>query len=161
MIDFVRMLAYDAIVGNNDRHYYNWGVIQRNLSDNKTVEFAPIYDTARALFWNHSDKRILSVFSSPDKKRRNDYLRKYVDGSQPKTGWNDIERINHFDLIARIAEEFPQYKPTLLETGSQVRIEEIEQILNEKFSGLMIPERRELIIECLSLRIRLYMECVY
>ncbi len=24
---FVRLLAFDAIVGNNDRHYYNWGVI--------------------------------------------------------------------------------------------------------------------------------------
>src|SRR5690606_13021739 len=30
--DFIKMLVFDAIIGNNDRHFYNWGVI-KHLND--------------------------------------------------------------------------------------------------------------------------------
>lgn len=53
-MDFVRMLVFDAIVGNNDRHYYNWGVITDTYGKEQP-RFSPIYDTARALFWNLSE----------------------------------------------------------------------------------------------------------
>lgn len=53
------MLLFDAIVGNNDRHFFNWGVL-RHLKDKHVPKFSPIYDTARGLFWNFSDENCLT-----------------------------------------------------------------------------------------------------
>ncbi len=156
MVEFVRMVAYDAIVGNNDRHYYNWGVIQNDLSDNKKVEFAPIYDTARALFWNHSDHKLCDVYHSKDKTRREVFLQRYIEQSQPKTGWNDQERVNHFELINRIANDYPKYRPILLDAAERVNIEAVKRLLEQEFCNFMIPERREYIVECLSQRLDSY-----
>jgi hypothetical protein len=47
--DFVKMLVFDALTGNNDRHFYNWGVI-KHIENKKKPTFAPIYDSARGLF---------------------------------------------------------------------------------------------------------------
>ncbi len=62
---FVKMLIFDAIVGNNDRHFYNWGVII-DLLEKKAPTFAPVYDTARGLFWNYSEERIAGMTANRD-----------------------------------------------------------------------------------------------
>jgi len=51
---FHRMLAFDALIGNNDRHFFNWGVIC-DQTGRHISHFSPIFDTARAFFWNHSE----------------------------------------------------------------------------------------------------------
>src|SRR5690554_6653795 len=43
---FIRMLILDGVIGNNDRHAYNWGIIT-SVEQNKQAFFSPIYDTAR------------------------------------------------------------------------------------------------------------------
>ena len=134
--------------------------IQRDSSDNGSVEFSPIFDTARALFWNHSDERICSVCYNKDKNRKGQYLEKYVRRSHPKTGWNNTKRINHFELIERIVQDYPKYKPILIEIGHRAKIEKVKRILQKEFRNLMIPERRRLILDCLELRLSFYMKCV-
>ena|SRR5690606_4060317 len=49
---FMEMLYFDALVGNNDRHMYNWGII-RDIFGEKNAKFAPIYDSARGLLWKY------------------------------------------------------------------------------------------------------------
>ncbi|MDP1728281.1 MAG: S24 family peptidase [Bacteroidota bacterium] len=51
LIGLVRLLAFDAVVGNNDRHFYNWGIIDFKKNTTKLPTFAPIYDSARGLYW--------------------------------------------------------------------------------------------------------------
>ena len=60
---YVEMLTFDAIIGHNDRHPYNWGVIVP-LHKNKKLRFAPVFDTARALFWNIPEKRIVTMLAN-------------------------------------------------------------------------------------------------
>ena len=45
---FVEMLVFDAIIGNNDRHFYNWGIV-KHIHNKYDPKFSPIYDTARGL----------------------------------------------------------------------------------------------------------------
>jgi HipA-like C-terminal domain len=52
--EFVKLLIFDAIVGNNDRHFYNWGII-KDITDTIPPKFSPIFDTARGLFWNQKE----------------------------------------------------------------------------------------------------------
>lgn len=72
---FVRMLIFDAIVGNNDRHFYNWGVL-KHLRTKHAPFFSPIYDTARALFWNNADSHFLRHRTGST--QRTDLIKKYI-----------------------------------------------------------------------------------
>jgi hypothetical protein len=69
--DFIKMILFDAMVGNNDRHFYNYGTIE-SISTNSIPRFTPIYDTARGLLWNISDKKI--VFLQKDKKAKQAFV---------------------------------------------------------------------------------------
>lgn len=51
MPGFIEMLVFDALIGHNDRHPYNWGVIVP-ITKRRSPRIAPVFDTARALFWN-------------------------------------------------------------------------------------------------------------
>ena len=158
MLDFVKMLAYDALVGNNDRHHLNWGVIQKSPHNRTSIEFSPIYDTARAIFWNHSDERIRTVLSNSTNKNR--FLKKYIDGSKPKTGWNGQEQINHFQIIQYIFDEYPEFRGILTEMGDSISIQKIKKLIRQEFHQLMIKERQDLIIECLELRLNKYQSII-
>ncbi|MEM1217807.1 MAG: HipA domain-containing protein, partial [Bacteroidota bacterium] len=64
IINLVKLLTFDAIVGNNDRHFYNWGVIGNYIvREGEAVKFAPIYDSARALMWNFTEEKIDYVYT--------------------------------------------------------------------------------------------------
>ena len=56
--EFLKMVFFDAIVGNNDRHFYNWGVIRSIAQDEIEPCFSPVYDTARGLFWNFPEEKM-------------------------------------------------------------------------------------------------------
>lgn len=75
--DFILMLIFDGVVGNNDRHSYNWGVIT-SIRKNHEVCFAPIYDTARGLFWNESEEKVKSILNSNEKLGHNPRIDKYI-----------------------------------------------------------------------------------
>ena len=96
---FVKLLVFDAIVGNNDRHFYNWGVV-KNIEIAKSPYFAPIFDTARGLFWNDSESKISEILKQ--KTQLNAYLKKYITKSFPKTGWEGCDNLNHIELVEKI-----------------------------------------------------------
>ena len=56
MQGFVEMLTFDALIGHNDRHPYNWAVIVPLKKGSS--RFSPVYDTARAFFWNVPESRV-------------------------------------------------------------------------------------------------------
>ncbi|ETR67592.1 MAG: hypothetical protein OMM_05058 [Candidatus Magnetoglobus multicellularis str. Araruama] len=58
--DLVKIMTFDAIIGNNDRHFYNWAVVVYKKRCSKKPYISPIYDTARGLMWNESDQKIKS-----------------------------------------------------------------------------------------------------
>lgn len=95
--DFIKMLLFDAIVGNNDRHMYNWGILE-DARNKEAPKFSPIYDSARGLLWNHTEARIkreMNNKSHPYEKK----LTKYARKSTPKIGYQDNTNCNHFELI--------------------------------------------------------------
>ncbi|HVA46108.1 MAG TPA: HipA domain-containing protein [Pirellulales bacterium] len=80
----VEMLAFDALVGNNDRHPANWGFIVP-VTKKPSPRFSPVYDTARAMFWNVSEEKVARILADPD------MLDAYIDRSVPQIGWDDDE----------------------------------------------------------------------
>lgn len=149
---FLHMLLFDALTGNNDRHYYNWGVISHIKNEHRPY-FSPIYDTARGLLWNENDKKVVSLqkeINNPNNKK----LVKYVLQSVPKISVPDNIKCNHFELI-----EFLENKKYFNDEHKSVWtnrkfLDEAILKLNSDFKHLFIKERREVIQYILELRFK-------
>jgi len=149
--DYIKMLVFDAIIGNNDRHFYNWGVINDVKGKEKPV-FSPIYDTARALFWNYHENRIQELVK--DKNQTSKHIKEYADNSFPKTGWDGYNKLNHFELMNKLYEYgFLENIQLLKEIFYDEKfIHNIHNRINAEFEGLLSNERINLINSCLLYR---------
>lgn len=149
---FLHMLLFDALTGNNDRHYYNWGVISHIKNDHKPY-FSPIYDTARGLLWNQSDEKVISLqkeINNPNNKK----LENYVLHSVPKISVPNNIKCNHFELI-----EFLEDKKYFNDEHKSVWtnpkfLDEAILKLHSDFNLLFIKERKEVIQCILDLRFK-------
>jgi len=158
MHELVRLLLYDALVGNNDRHFFNWGVI-RSVKGDVVPVFSPIYDTARGLFWNE-DEELLSE-RMKDISYFPKYLKKYCDKSRPKLGWEGETSINHFKLVEKIYDS--EFYITKAEVKALFRDEVLQSMLlhiNEKYASIMSSLRRQIIEECLKYRFKTINEII-
>lgn len=153
LADFTEMLAFDALIGHNDRHPYNWGVVVP-IYDTGNVSFSPVFDTARALFWNDSEEKV--------RQRLNDEraLERYVKKSKPIVSWDGRNNINHIELIELICREFPNYDERIEPYTQSDVLERALQVLDTEFRQLMSEDRRKLIKKCLRLRQSLLQKAV-
>lgn len=147
MKGFVKLLLFDAIVGNSDRHFYNWGVIVDDLG-RQQPRFSPVYDTARGLFWNEREQKILDIVS--DSKRLDAFLNKYTEKSAPKTGWEGEDNINHFRLIELLYEQDHRYCDLCEGMIKLGRLQDIHKMIDKEFSQLFSKARIFLIKKCLE-----------
>nr|MBC7614268.1 HipA domain-containing protein [Pseudopedobacter sp.] len=147
---FLHMILFDALTGNNDRHYYNWGVIS-HIKNLHPPYFSPVYDTARGLYWNNSDKDLLSLhkeLTTKDKIR----LTKYVLNSVPKISVPNNPKCNHFDLISHLHSNGCFNEEHILTWTNETNIKKVLYKLQESFSHLFTKERKEVIAYILSVR---------
>jgi hypothetical protein len=145
MSGFVKMLAFDALIGHNDRHPYNWGVIVP-IHKSRPPRFSPLFDTARALFWNISDAGVKQMLAD-DRA-----LGRYIDRCTPPICWEKEQRIGFFRLIKMIWMEFPRHRAVIECLLDPAPLQDIGKLLRNDFSGLMSAARRELIQKCLTIR---------
>lgn len=146
---FHQMLILDCILGVNDRHFFNWGIIT-DVTGNNPPRFAPLFDTSRGLLWNYSEHKISSIFTD---KRIAQAVENYILSSRPKMSMPGLVSPSHFDFIEKLGAEVPevhQEATRMLQNGaaplikalrggfvrllSKKRIELIETILHERIS---------------------------
>lgn len=147
---FMLMLFFDALIGNNDRHMYNWGII-RDVYGEKNAEFSPIYDSARGLLWNEKEDKIKEILNT--KNRRKEFIEKYCKNSKPKIGIENEENVNHFELINSYN---TYYKNTqfIEDLFLDNKIEEVVNKLNKYYKTLISTDRRSLISDILRYRFK-------
>lgn len=154
MHGFVRLLGFDTIVGNNDRHHFNWGVI-RQITGKRRPRFSPVYDTARGLFWNISEERLRK-----QEGRLDDYLAEYTRKCYPMIGWDGGGNLNHFEVIQKLAQKYPCYRPTLNQLAMLDLPKKVEVLLESEFDGLFSSLRKKFIVACLRRRLDQYVDVV-
>ncbi len=148
--DFIKLLVFDAIIGNNDRHFYNWGII-KYLRSAHPPSFAPIYDTARALCWHTPEEKIKTLYKN--KHLLDVFLRKYVENSKPKTGIENQMVSNHFDLIRHLNNgAFPQARAIINSLINKRNQKSCCELMIEEMRYLMSRERLSVVNDCLYLR---------
>lgn len=153
--DFVKLLVFDAIVGNNDRHFYNWGVV-RSINNTHKPYFSPIFDTARGLFWNESEQKISEKLRQ--KQQLTSFLNKYIKNSFPKTGWEGEHNLNHIALVEKLKKEDSTYDSIINELLTVEKEEQVLTMIQANFLELMSVNRMEIVTECLKLRFQLLRE---
>jgi HipA-like protein len=153
MRGFVEMLTFDALIGHNDRHPYNWGVIVPLLKD-RAPRFSPVFDTARALFWNKPERSVKQMLT--DEVQFHTYIR----GCAPPIGWDSVSAVDFCHLIGLIWNHYERYRRSIEKFLSQRPLIESIVILDKEFGLLMSSERRELIKRCLIYRYHLLCRCV-
>jgi len=147
--ELVKMLLFDAIVGNNDRHFFNWGVL-RDLKGRYEPRFSPIYDTARGLFWNHPEENLLPLYR--DTKLLERRIVKYHNETKPKIGWEKEKAINHCQMVERLLVNNDCTFEMALQLFSKENLIKAEQLLNNEFNGLISDIRKTIILRFLSYR---------
>lgn len=156
MQELIKLLLFDALVGNNDRHFYNWAVIQPLTAGE--ARFSPIYDTARGLFWNDSDQN-LEKWSRPNLMQS--HVEKYSKASKPKLGWVGVNNITHFQMVDKIWQtEFYITQEEMRGLFSETVIAKMRHVIETEFSQLFTSLRRDFIIKCLEYRYKTIKEII-
>lgn len=148
-VDFVRMLAFDAFVGAPDRHGMNWGVLESLDPGGAPVRFAPIFDTARGLFVNHSDADLTKHAEHSGQA----FVERYALRSRPILSVGGAVSQNHFGLVAGIAREYPDLFPAMQAVFDAVSVPMIARMLQRRFRRIVTQQRLKLIVDLLEFRI--------
>lgn len=139
----LHMLLFDCLTGNNDRHYYNWGVISHIKEQHKPY-FSPIYDSARGLLWNQSDEKVISLHKELNNSN-NKQLEKYVINSVPKISIPNNSNCNHFELIEYLKNKNYLKNEHCKIWTNQKSIQKAVDLLEGEFKNFFIKDRKELI----------------
>ena len=155
--DYIKLLLFDALVGNNDRHSYNWGVVETQKKyKQKMYEFSPIYDTARGMFWNITESKLRQYLQAQK-------LKKYIRSCKAKTSYRGDKKENHFKLIENIW----QNKQKLgLETSlfkeliNHDNLSFVNKMLDDKYKSILSNLRFQLIKTCLGERFNIILKII-
>lgn len=149
--DLVRLITFDAIIGNNDRHFYNWGVITNTKKNKQIPQLAPIYDSARGLFWNESDDNIKIIKAN---LKSNNRFETYLKNACPRISIEGNSKINHFGLIDYLKNNNEHYKVIIENMASFSNEKLIYCMLKKEFERFFITERNEMILLLLKERFK-------
>ena len=147
MHELSKLIIFDALVGNNDRHFFNWGVV-RSIEGCFQPYFSPIYDTARGLFWNYSEAKLIDIVEV--NKTIDNHIRKYCKDSRPKIGWENEKNLNHFRLFEKIyTNEYYISSDEIKQLLNSSVLEKMLMEVRQNFHSLMSVNRITMICKCL------------
>lgn len=112
MEDFAKIIAFDALIGNSDRHQDNWGIVyRRNKNGGYSEKIAPAFDNGASMGREIREEAFDELIKAEN-------LKKYVKNGKPHMKWmleQDYKtRDNHEGLLKRIIQQYPQLKQTIL-----------------------------------------------
>lgn len=97
---FLKILVFDAIIGNTDRHQDNWGFIKDNKSNE--ISLAPAFDNSTSLGSELVEQKIAGYLDLNRIK-----LNQYIQRGKAHIRWSEdgvnLVRLNHFELLAKLA----------------------------------------------------------
>ena len=153
---FVAMLTHDALIGVQDRHHENWGVIVQRSIDAPTPKFAPLYDSARGLFCNVTDDQLKRFNGDAGLEK----LDRYIGKSRPLVGFKGLAPsqgrtyLTHDQLLAGVFRDYPEQRTRISTILEAYDWRQVSDALGSQLSGLCSPSRRALILTCLRRRLK-------
>jgi hypothetical protein len=94
---WARIILFDALIGNVDRHPDNWGIVFRG----DEPAFAPAFDHGSSLAYELEEAKVLDLLRRPDGTPR------YIAGGRHHCGWSfkDDVPVGHLELCLELARQ--------------------------------------------------------
>ncbi len=154
-VNYKKMLIFDCLIGNNDRHDENWGFCFNNKS--KSVILSPIYDNASCLASGYNEDKVTELLNNKNK------LDKYICGpkSRPPNLYlskDDLKKYNHYEIISHLLKNEDDMKCLIEKMLEKNYLDFVDDII-KKIQQMDLPEkykisnnRREVILKILQSR---------
>jgi hypothetical protein len=146
-----RVIVFDALIGNTDRHPENWGIIWRGYGSGARCRLSPAYDNGTSLGYEFADDRLAALDDA--------WVARYIDrGSHHMRLRHDSpQRAGHFQLCADFAQLHPYAVPKML-SCLQLDFEQLggrlEALTRFDMPIRLAPERRDFMLRLLEARQR-------
>lgn len=141
---FIRIMIFDALIGEQDRHEENWGIEKTS----KGYSISPLYDNGCSLLKEFKNATLADKYYRKIKdfdayiKKSKTYIYKE----------NHLDKYKHFELIEYLRKEYPQIVIKELKKLSKLTDKKIIKIVNKMPDELLTNMHQKLIIEYLKKR---------
>lgn len=133
-IDFwphwARVIVFDAIIGNTDRHQDNWGVLWRTSATGiRYPRFAPAFDNGTSLLHEIMEDRVARL-------RDDTFARRYISRGRHhlRRELGDDKQAPHIELVRQLVEQRTELRTVIRECVSfDIRKIESELVALTKF----------------------------
>jgi len=172
IINLIKTIVFDSIIGNEDRHQENWGIIvtSQQLVDNGTIfrrkktsseasySFTPIYDSGSSMGRELTDVKVEQMLTD------NVQLEAYIKRGKSEIHWEGEKgKQKHLELISKVSNL--GYQNPISKTIETIKtkynhktiidiINNIDKCLPTEHYSLKMPQKRkDFLIKLISLRI--------
>lgn len=153
--DFLKMLIFDYLIGNTDRHQNNWAV----LEENGKMKWSPLYDNSSSLCAYIAQNQIQSYLGK-DKKRWN-ALVDTKSRSMLRCSMNDEKRPTHLVVLKYVYDHYCEETIKFVKRITDLLTEtSICVMLNQYSTAELSEAKKNLILKFLLSKIEL-MKQVY
>lgn len=151
--EFVKIVIFDYLIGNTDRHQNNWAIIQKG----EKVRLCPIYDNGSSLCCYIKEENIVTYLGN-DKVRFNSLVNT-KSKSRIRIDKKSKKEPTHLEVIKYIKIHYNDYiEEFLFIVMKCISKESIDKLLNDYDESLISSDRKELIRRFLLEKLRLIKE---
>lgn len=142
--DFIKIMIFDALVGEQDRHEENWG-IQRI---GKEYQMSPLYDNGCNLLREFKDYNLAKQYYSKQKD-----FNAYIERSKTIIYKEDNKtKYKHFELIEFLNKNYHNEVQNEISNLNKLTDKEINNIVERMPDELLTKQHKEYIIDYLKKR---------
>lgn len=140
--DFVVIPVFDALIGNQDRHCDNWGIIASDAN----YKLAPIYDNGASLGFQLKEERIKLMFQDLN------MFQAFTNRSHSLIGIDEKKKPKHLELLTVIFRQYSKEIDNAINNLSVLNKNNIVNILDKVPDSIMSELFKEWVLRLLLYR---------
>lgn len=135
---FLSIIVFDALIGEQDRHEENWGIITKNGE----YKISPLYDNSCNLLREFYNEKMAERFYKGEKS-----FDAYVRRSKTLIYKEDGKQYKHFELIEYLYQLYPDKIREEIKKLDKLSDKEIENIVTRIPDNIIKNQHKEYIIK--------------
>lgn len=146
IIEFLKIIVFDILIGNTDRHSQNWGIV----INGNNIRMATAYDNSSSLGREFHSNKNKSEIKLKDEKSFKAYC--HSKKGSYMIGWKGIYGIPHFEFLELLYEEYPEEISINIKKLKKLSDEVILKIVRLIPKDIMKEVNKQLTIKILKYR---------